>query len=158
MATQTASSAPEGAASACPGARPSTRFRFLARPGASPLGAIFAAIGLAGGAVIGWLHLDHVPVTFCSLKAMTGIPCFSCGATRAFGRLFALDLAGALAMNPLVTLGALSVAVWGAADLIVLPWGRALRVEVPPGLARVLRMGAVVAVVLNWIFLVVDGR
>jgi len=157
MATQTAGQAPQGAASACPAAA-RARLRFLARPGASPLGAIFSAVALAGGVVIGWLHLDHLPVTFCSLKALTGIPCFSCGATRAFGRLFALDLAGALTMNPLVALGALSLAVWGAIDWMMIPWGRALRVEVPPGLARVLRIGVVVALVLNWVFLVVDGR
>jgi hypothetical protein len=113
---------------------------------------------VAGGVMVAWLHLDHLPVTFCSLKAMTGIPCFSCGATRAFGRLFVLDLQGALTMNPLVTLGALGLAVWGAADLMMLPWGRALRVQVPPGLARVLRIAVVVALVLNWIFLVLDGR
>lgn len=135
-----------------------TRFRLLAKPAASPLGAIFAAIGAAGAVAIGFLHLDRLPITVCTLKAVSGIPCFSCGSTRAFGRLFAFDLAGALAMNPLMTLGALGIAVWGVADLALLPWGRALRVQVPSSFARVLRIGVVVALVLNWVFLVVAGR
>jgi hypothetical protein len=151
MATETAA----GAAGA---GRLETRFRLLAKPGATPLGAIFAAMSAAGALAIGFLHLDRLPITVCTLKAVTGIPCFSCGSTRAFGRLFFLDLAGALAMNPLMTLGALGIVAWGVADLALLPWGRAVRVEVPSSLARILRIGVVVALLLNWVFLVVAGR
>ncbi|HLA79352.1 MAG TPA: DUF2752 domain-containing protein [Vicinamibacteria bacterium] len=147
------------AAARVPGAdRSELRFRLLAQAGATPLGAIFAAIGVAGAMAVGWLHLDHLPFTVCSLKALTGIPCFSCGGTRALGRLFAFDLGGALAMNPLMTLGGLGIAIWGLADLALLPWGRAVRVQVPPMVARVLRIAIVVALVLNWVFLVVAGR
>lgn len=150
--------ATESAVRAAGADRPETKLRLLAKLGATPLGAIFAAIGAVGAVAVGVLHLDRLPFTVCTLKAMTGIPCFSCGSTRAFGRLFALDLSGALFMNPLMTLGALGMAAWGIADLALLPWGRALRVEVPSAFGRVLRIGVVVALVLNWVFLVVAGR
>src|SRR5262249_59448131 len=83
--------------------------RLTAPAGRLPLGAIFGAIGLAATTAIGVLHLDHLGFTVCLFKAFTGWPCPTCGSTRALGRLFALDLPGALAMNPLVAVGALAL-------------------------------------------------
>jgi len=127
-------------------------FRFLAREG-PPLGLIFAAIG-----VVGLLHLDRLPFALCYLKLLTGLPCPTCGSTRALGRLFALDVPGALIMNPVTTLAAFAVALWAAADLALLPQKRALGVELSPRARRALRIAVVVAVVANWAFLLAAGR
>lgn len=135
-----------------------SRLRLVARPGASPLGAIFGGIGVAGGLAVGLLHLDRLPFTICTFKAMTGLPCFSCGGTRVFGRLFALDVPGALAMNPAVALGVFVLALWALGDLVLLPRGRALRLELPPAALRVAQVGAVIAVVVNWVYLLLAGR
>jgi Protein of unknown function (DUF2752) len=132
--------------------------RLVARAGATPLGAIFLAIGVALAAAVGLLHLDHLPVSFCAFKAVTGLPCMTCGTTRAFGRLFSLDLAGAIAMNPLSAAVGLALVPWGIADLVLLPRGRALTLEVRPGLAPVLRVAAVTLVVANWAYLIAAGR
>ena len=87
--------------------------RLVARAGATPLGAIFLACALVVAAAVGLLHLDRLPVTFCAFKAVTGIPCMGCGTTRAFARLFNLDLPGAVSMNPLSAAVALALVPWG---------------------------------------------
>ena len=132
--------------------------RFVARPGATPLGAIFLACGVVIAAAVGLLHLDHLPVTFCAFKAVTGLPCMTCGTTRAFARLYSLDLPGAVTMNPLSAAVALALVPWGLVDLVLLPRGRALVLEISRGLAPFVRVTAVALVFANWAYLIVAGR
>jgi hypothetical protein len=130
----------------------------IARAGAPPLGAIFGGVGLVAAAAVWLLHLDRMPLTFCLFKGFTGLPCPTCGSTRALGHLFALDFTGALRMNPFTTLAAVVVAGWAAADLALLPRGQALGLEVSPRLAFAFRVGALVLFVANWVYLVAAGR
>ncbi len=132
--------------------------RLFARPGATPLGAIFLACGVAIAAAVGLLHLDHLSVTLCAFKAVTGLPCMACGTTRALGRLFHLDLPGAVTMNPLSAAVALALVPWGLVDLVLLPRGRALSLEISRGLAPFVRVTAVALVFANWAYLIVAGR
>jgi hypothetical protein len=129
----------------------------MAREG-PPLGLIFGAIGALGAVVVGLLHLDRMKLPLCYVKALTGLPCPTCGSTRAAGRLFDLDLPGAFAMNPLATLAALAIAAWALGDLVLLPRRRVLGIEVAPRAAAALRIGIVVAAVLNWAYLLAAGR
>ena len=126
--------------------------------GALPIGAVFAGLAALACAATGLFGLDHLPFPVCAFKFATGRPCPTCGVTRMFGRLFAGDWMGALAMNPLAAVGTAGLLLWGAADLALLSRGRSLRVDVGPGLARLLRWGAVVAVLANWTYLVAAGR
>jgi uncharacterized protein DUF2752 len=134
------------------------QIRLTAPAGRTPLGAVFAAA--AGLAVLaaGALRLDHLPWSLCYFKAVTGYPCPTCGTTRAFARLFWRDLPGALAMNPLATVGLLVLALWGLADLALLARGRALSLELSPGAGRVARFLAVGLLLANWAYLVAAGR
>ena len=142
-----------------PGEPTETRpLRLEARAGAPPLGAIFGGIGLLAAAAVWLLRLDRIPLTFCLFKAFTGLPCPTCGSTRALGRLFALDLTGALRMNPFTTVAAVVIAGWAVIDLALLPRRRALGLEVSPRLGFALRVGALVLFVANWIYLVTAGR
>jgi hypothetical protein len=109
-------------------------------------------------AVVGLLGLDRLPLTFCVFKGLTGWPCPTCGSTRAVARLFHLDPAGALAMNPFTTLVAVVIAAWAVVDLLLLPRRRALRVEVSPRTARWLRVAALVGFLANWVYLMIAGR
>ena len=129
-----------------------------ARPGAAPLGLIFGGLGVTLGGVAALLHVDRLPFTICLFKAMTGWPCMSCGSTRAVVRLASLDVPGALAMNPLATVGVLALLVWAVADLCLWPGGRALVVQASPPVARLLRVLAVAAVLVNWAYLFAVGR
>lgn len=137
--------------------RPAAPLRFVSRSG-PPLGLIFAAIGALATVAVGLLHIDRLPIALCYVKALTRLPCPTCGSTRALGRLFALDLPGAFAMNPLAALAALVLAAWAAADLALLPRRRALGVRATPALGSALRLVAVFAVLANWAYLIAAGR
>jgi len=132
--------------------------RLRVAQGAAPLGAIFAGVGALSCLAVGMLHLDHLPVSLCVFKSMTGLPCPTCGTMRAFGRLFARDISGALAMNPLAACGALGLLAWGLADLAFWTRRRRLAIEVSPGVGLALRVAAVAAVATNWAYLVYAGR
>ena len=132
--------------------------RWSAPAGRLPLGAILGAIAATGGALVGLFRLDHLPFTVCLFKAITGLPCPTCGSTRAAGCLARGDVAGALAMNPLTTLALFGLLVWAAADLVLLIRGRAVDLTVSPRLGHVLRVAVVVALVVNWAFLIAAHR
>lgn len=125
--------------------------------GGTPVGALVGGTGAALGAMVSLFGLDALPLPLCVFKAVTGLPCFTCGSTRAVARLVRLDLAGAFAWNPLVVSAAFVVAAWALADLALATRGRALAVSVPPPVARVLRVLAVLAVLANWVYLVRAG-
>jgi Protein of unknown function (DUF2752) len=132
--------------------------RFTAPIGRLPLGAVFGAIGGLGAVAVGLLGLDHLPFTVCLFKSLTGLPCPTCGSTRAVGRLVHLDVAGAIAMNPLTTIAIVVVAIWALCDFGLLTRGRALDVEVGKPLSRLVRTLAVAAVAANWLYLLLAGR
>src|SRR3954468_1451160 len=117
--------------------------RLVARPGATPLGLVFLACAAIIAAGVGLLHLDHLPIAFCAFKAVTGLPCLTCGTTRAFGRFFVLDVRGAIAMNPLAAAVGLALVPWGLCDLALARRGQALALEVSPRFAPFVRVAAV---------------
>ena len=132
--------------------------KVTARADGLPLGAIFLAIGVAAAGAIAVLHLDRLPIVVCVFRAATGIPCLTCGATRAAAHLAVGDIAGAFAMNPLATLAGLALVPWGLADLALLARGKALAVELAPPTAWAVRGLAVAALFANWAYLIAAGR
>ncbi len=123
-----------------------------------PAGLVLGIGGAAACVAVGLLHLDRIPVSLCLFKRMTGLPCATCGTTRALARLFRLDLAGALGLNPLATLGAFAVALWALLDLALLWRGRALSLDLAPAEARFLRLAAAALFLSNWAYVIAAGR
>ncbi|WP_349985772.1 DUF2752 domain-containing protein [Stenotrophomonas sp. WHRI 8082] len=70
-----------------------------------PLG---TAVALAAGAAVVLHHVnpyaDGNPLPSCPLYALTGLYCPGCGSTRCLYSLVHGDLAGAMAMNPLLVI------------------------------------------------------
>ena len=122
------------------------------------MGALLGGMALLSGAAVKLLGLDRLGFTLCVFKAVSGLPCFTCGSTRALGRLASLDLPGALRMNPLITLAALVLPLWTLADLALLTRRSALGLEMSRRTSRVLVILAVCALLLNWAYLVGAGR
>lgn len=91
----------------------------------------------------------------CAFHALAGVPCPTCGGTRALLALARWDAAGAFAWNPLVTLAALAFVAGGLVAL-----GRALYGRGVPDVAPRpwLRAAAAAALAANWAFVIVAGR
>ena len=89
----------------------------------------------------------------CTFRALTGIPCPTCGTTRTALALLDLDLASAFVVNPLA---ALTGVVFIAGGVAAVPW-LAVRGPMPScGLRWTASWTAVVIGVLtaNWLYLV----
>jgi hypothetical protein len=92
----------------------------------------------------------------CAFKAFVGIPCPTCGVTRAALALAHLDLASALRVNPLATLAWMALVPGGLVAGISTLAGR------PPKEPRWdwrpdERLGLVLVVAANWAYLVARG-
>lgn len=87
----------------------------------------WVALGLAGLGLVGWalaeiLASGAMRLPPCAFKALTGLPCLSCGLTRWGLAVWAGDLPAAWAWHPGATLLAAWAPVVAGADLL-----RALR-------------------------------
>lgn len=92
----------------------------------------------------------------CPLKTWTGLPCFTCGATRTALELAHFDLLGALALSPLMTVAWIALIGGGLVAGLAALAGRG--VPEPPGnLAWKWRFAAVGVLLANWAYLVWAG-
>ena len=115
---------------------------------------------LGASALIGslWLHAG-LPTPLCPLHAVTGLPCPTCGSTRAASALVRGDLAAALTWNPLMTLVMIGAALYVlyAAGVVIgnlprLRWTPPSRSE-----SRGIRIGVVLLIAINWGYLIWRG-
>jgi hypothetical protein len=105
------------------------------------------------------VHIVDIQLPTCVFKGLTGLPCPTCGVTRAVMALTRLDLARAVAMNPLAVAGAALGALYLAYAATVLAGG--LPRFRPTLTARdwsAIRALTAAAVSINWIYLVLAGR
>ncbi len=83
---------------------------------------IFGLLSLAGYAWLAWSALGHsADATVCLFKEATGIPCPSCGATRALILFSGGHLWQALLVNPLgfvLAAGLVIIPVWITLDIM----------------------------------------
>ncbi len=122
--------------------------------------AIWGPLAILALLVARFFPFHLVSLGVCPWRALTGIPCPTCGGTRCMMELTRLDLAAALAMNPLVTLAGLGAAAYAvhALGVWLLGWRRWRPSVSSPRAQRALRIGTVAALLLNWAYLIVAGR
>jgi uncharacterized protein DUF2752 len=117
---------------------------------------VFAALGALSFAAARFLPLLDVPYE-CPFRALTGLPCPTCGMTHAFVHLARGEVSLALHASPAGAL--LAALAWGFAAAAVVRLAAALRWPSPsPGLARALALTCAAALLANWAFLVVASR
>ena len=116
------------------------------------------AVAIVGGwlfLVAAGVLLDHVTGhshNFCLLKSTTGVPCPTCGTTRAFLSLSRGDVLGAWRMNPLV----MTVLLLWVLDIVIrVVFARRLRWNLSRRQRRVAWLGGVVLLLLNWAYVIV---
>jgi len=108
-----------------------------------------------GGVVVAWLRLE-LPTPPCIFHLATGLPCPTCGVTRALRHIVHGDLPGALHFNPLAV-GAMALFVaFDVYAVVVLAFRlRRFRLEsIAPPTARWLRIVILSSIVLNWSWLI----
>lgn len=130
----------------------------LKSPREFPFFAVTAGVAASGIAAVSLLGLDRLSFGICLFKLATGLPCLSCGTTRALGHLAHGDLAGAMLMNPLFATGALLLLALGTAEAALLLRGRVLRPAFSDTQARAAWIALAVFTLVNWAWLVADGR
>ena len=128
---------------------PAPRRRF----GHAEVYAAIAALAFAAARLLPLLELPYL----CPFQAATGLPCAACGMTHAFVHLAHGQVQAAVAASPLGA--AVAALAWG---FVLLDAGR-LAVGLPlprvgPRLASALARAGVVAVLANWLFLVLSRR
>jgi len=116
---------------------------------------LWGGAALAGAAAAPFARAFASVLPGCLFRAVTGIPCPTCGGTRALLALARLDIPAALAWNPLVTLGALVFVLGGVVALARAFGGRGVPDGPPPRWAGA---AAGLAFVANWAFVIVRGR
>lgn len=119
------------------------------------LGFLWGGVALATAAAAPFLPGLAAGLPPCLFHAATGVPCPTCGGTRALLALGRLDALGALAFNPLVALAALAFLLGGLAALVLALRGKGVP-DVPP--RPWLRAAAAAALALNWAFVIAAGR
>lgn len=118
---------------------------------------------LVGGASVCLLGValatPGIQLPRCAFKTITGLPCPTCGVTRTVIALSRGDIARGVAMNPLAALACVVGAVYllYAAAVLIFRLPR-LRPTLTAIDARLLRIAAVTALAVNWLWLIADGR
>lgn len=81
-----------------------------------PFVLLLAAITLVS--LAGMLSYSDARLPSCRFKEFLGLPCPTCGGTRAFAALSQGDLAGALRLNPLATSAWIGLVMWSVLRLL----------------------------------------
>jgi hypothetical protein len=123
---------------------------------------LWLSIALAGAAlVVFWIAAGHeeLPLILCPFRTITGIPCLTCGGTRALLALVRGDLGTALFWNPLVACAGVVGAAWlvYAAAVTIFRAPR-LRIRLGERERTLCHAGVWAVVASNWVFLILQGR
>lgn len=103
-----------------------------------------------------WLSLG-MPWPRCTFQALTGVPCFTCGSTRAAVAFLHGELGSAFRWNPMAAAGFIAILAYDAYAAAVLLFGlprlrlRGPGTETRKTLVRLL----VILALINWVYLLV---
>jgi len=131
-------------------------------PSSHPLGRIETGLSALAGIVVLVIARAYPLwreqfVVACPLLEIFGLPCPTCGGTRAFAALAAGNAVEAFAWNPLAALLAATTVIWlPAAALIVA--GRLPLPAVPTRLPLAVRCAIPLLIVANWVYLLIWFR
>lgn len=134
------------------------RLYTVERPrGTVPLGALLLA-GLLVLPLGAWfLEQGYFDFGVCGMKQLTGLPCLSCGATRATMALLGGNILGAVSLQPLIISIYLLIGGWGLASFGTFLQDRKLILDMTPGEDFWFKVSLVALPVLNWFYLIWQG-
>lgn len=132
-------------------------FRTARRPGDLPVGALLlgplSLLPLASWLVESGAYSPGV----CGVKQVFGLPCLTCGATRATVSLFHGHVFEALRFQPLIILAYLGLTIWALVSAWALFRHISLRLELSDREDLLLKVAVGGLPVLNWAYLWAAG-
>lgn len=118
-----------------------------------------SVLGVCAALAVGMLLIMGVPPIGCVFKAVTGLPCLTCGFTRGALALLDGDILASIRWNPLVPLGVLGAIIYMAYGVLAVASGpHRLRAALSHREAQAVRWAAVCSMAAVWVWLIVDGR
>lgn len=131
-------------------------YRYQRDSGSIDFGIIFGIIVLTA-LCAAWFPDVMAYAPSCAWKGLMGIPCPTCGSTRALMHLAKGDLLSAIAFNPLVSACFLAAGLCFLYSLVTLVSG-APRIGIlfSEEEKSALRIGAVTMVLMNWMYLILS--
>jgi len=124
------------------------------RPGDAPLARQLAVATLVVLPVgLWWMRQFPSALPPCLMRSVWGVPCPTCGSTRAWLALSEGRPLAAITANPLVTIVTLALMVWAVGGLAVtlVPRWR-LTLEASPGEGRRFLLVTIVAILASWLW------
>ena len=122
-------------------------------PGRIEFGIIYGGIALLSLAAARFLPVLNFAPT-CVFKGLTGVPCPTCGSTRAIVRFTHGDLAGSLLMNPLVFSALIAALIFFAYSIVTLTGNiPRLSVALSERGKNLARISVVMLFLTNWLYL-----
>lgn len=123
-------------------------------PGTVPIGALLLVplLFLPFGAWV--IEQQIIELGVCGLRQALGIPCMSCGATRATFALFDGNVGAAFATQPLIISLYVIVGIWGLASLWTFLRDRKLVLDMTRVEDIAFKISLVVLPLLNWAYLI----
>ncbi len=119
------------------------------------LGFLWGGAALASAAAAPFARALAAEAPACAFRSLTGVPCATCGGTRALLALARFDVPASLAWNPLVALAAALFLVGGLVALARAFRGQGVPDGAPPRWAG---LAAAAVLAANWAFVVAAGR
>ena len=123
-------------------------------PGTVPVGAVLMSLlfALPMGAYL--IDQGTLSMGTCAMKQLAGIPCLSCGSTRATFALLSGSLFDALRLQPLMITIYLSIAAWGLASLGTFLADRKLILDLTSREDLIFKISLITLPLLNWAYLI----
>ena len=115
---------------------------------------LFVSVYCAAAAAL-WVRLG-LPTPSCPFHELTGIPCLTCGVTRAIYALLSFDLSGAFCLNPLFVIVLALISLYDLYAIAVLAGFPRLSLEISRREGTACRVICVFAIVSNWGWLLVS--
>lgn len=119
------------------------------------VGLVICSAGLL--LLAGFFPFGKLP-PLCTFKHLTGLPCLTCGMTRSWVSMVHGDVAQALAWNPVGAALCVLTLLWCLYLIGRLAGAPALRLDTSAAERRALRIGLVVGIAANWVFVFAEGR
>lgn len=114
-------------------------------------------IGIVAALSVNYFRPVLSLIPACPFHALTGMPCLTCGSTRAFTALVDGELFAAVRLQPLFVIACLIASASGLRALFAMIMGRRIAFELTKQDRLLIRCALIALLLINWAYLVGAG-